>query len=159
MQVRGTAEALYIACEMEKRAIRLYERALAVFADGPCQEAIRDILLEERRHLTRFSEMSGETPGFERAQLLAAQATKMLFSGGLMEAQRKGAFSSVLRLYQYAAREEQEAAARYGAFAAQLTGPAAEAFRQIETEEKGHLNKLNDMIRACPGETGAEENE
>ena len=26
MQVRNTGEALYIACEMEKRAIRLYER-------------------------------------------------------------------------------------------------------------------------------------
>ena len=47
MQVRDTAEALFIACEMEKRAIRLYERALAVFADGPCQEAIRAILADE----------------------------------------------------------------------------------------------------------------
>ena len=74
MQVRDTAEALFIACEMEKRAIRLYERALAVFADGPCQEAIRAILEDERRHLARFKEMGGEASDFVRAQLLAAQA-------------------------------------------------------------------------------------
>ena len=159
MQVRDTAEALYIACEMEKRAIRLYERALAVFADGPCQEAIRVILADERRHLARFNEMGGEAPDFARAQLLAAQATGVLFTGGLIEAQRKGAFDSVVQLYRYAAGEERDAIARYGEFAAQLDGPVADAFRQIELEETGHLMKLNEMIRALSGQTegGAEE--
>ena len=51
LHVQNAGEALYIACEMEKRAIRLYERALVVFADGPCQEAIRAILHDERKHL------------------------------------------------------------------------------------------------------------
>ncbi len=146
MQVRGAAEALFIACEMEKRAIRLYERALAVFADGPCQEAIRVILSDEKRHLARFSEMGVDTPDFERARLLAAQAAGVLFSGGLVEAQRKGAFDSVLSLYRYAAEEETEAIARYGEFASGLAGPAAFAFRQIEMEETGHLKKLNELI-------------
>lgn len=159
MQVYGAAEALFIACEMEKRAIRLYERALAVFADGPCQEAIRTILADERRHLARFSEMGVETPDFERARLLAAQATGVLFSGGLVEAQRKGAFASVLNLYRYAAIEEQEAIARYGAFASQLDGLASAAFRQIETEETGHLKKLNEMIRSLPNEAEQRANE
>ena len=154
MQVRDTAEALYIACEMEKRAIRLYERALTVFADGPCQEAIRVILADERRHLARFSEMGGETPDFARAQLLTAQASGVLFTGGLIEAQRKGVFDSVLRLYQYAAGEERDAIARYGEFAAQLDGPATEAFRRIEMEESGHLKKLNDMISALDAPLG-----
>ena len=148
MQVRDTAEALFIACEMEKRAIRLYERALAVFADGPCQEAIRAILEDERRHFARFKEMGGEASDFARAQLLAAQAAGVLFTGGLIEAQRRGAFDSVLRLYQYAAEEERDAVARYGEFASRLEGPAAAAFRQIEMEESGHLKKLNDMISA-----------
>lgn len=148
MQVRDTAEALYIACEMEKRAIRLYERALTLFADGPCREAIRAILADERRHLARFREMGAETPDFARAQLLAAQAAGVLFSGGLVEAQRKGTFDSALRLYQYAAEEERDAVSRYGEFASRLDGPAAAAFRQIEAEEAGHLKKLNDMISA-----------
>lgn len=148
MQVRGAGEALFIACEMEKRAIRLYERALAVFADGPCQEAIRAILADEKHHLARFSEMGGETPDFERGQLLSAQATGVLFPGGLMEAQRKGAFDSVQSLYQYAAEEETEAITRYGEFASSLTGPAAAAFWQIENEETGHLKKLNEMMHS-----------
>ena len=152
MRVRDAEEALFIACEMEKRAIRLYERALTVFADGPCQEAIRAILTDERNHLKQFSELCLETPDDERARLLAAQAAGVLFPGGLVEAQRKGAFASVLGLYQYAAEEEREAAARYGAFASQLTGPASAAFRRIETEETGHLRKLNDMIRALSDE-------
>ena len=84
MQVRGAGEALFIACEMEKHAIRLYERALTVFADSSCREAVRAILTDERNHLARFSEMGGETPGFERARLLSAQATGMLFSGAMV---------------------------------------------------------------------------
>ena len=54
MEIRDPGEAAYIACEMEKRAIRLYERALALFADSPCQEAIRAILGDERNHLRQF---------------------------------------------------------------------------------------------------------
>ena len=92
MDIRCAGEALFIACQMEKRAIRLYERALAVFADGACQDAVRDILAEERNHLNQFSQMGADTPDFERAQLLSAKAAGVLFSGGLTEAQRKGAF-------------------------------------------------------------------
>ena len=75
MDVRCAGEALYIACQMEKRAIRLYERALAVFADGACQDAVRAILAEERNHLNQFSRMGAETPDFERAQLLSASSS------------------------------------------------------------------------------------
>lgn len=148
MQIRDRGEALYIACEMERRAIRLYERALAVFADGPCQEAIRSILADEMRHLAQFRQMSADAPDFERAQLLAAQASELLFSGGLTEAQRKGAFESVQRLYAYAAQEEKDAVRQYGEFAAALTGETAAAFQAIQAEETSHLLKLNDMIRA-----------
>ena len=145
MIVRDAAEALYIACEMEKRAIRLYERVLMIFSDGPCQEAIREILLDERSHLEQFSRMGAGTPGFERAQLLSARASGVLFSGGLMEAQRKGAFDSAEKLYACAAEEEAEAVRQYGEFAASLSGSAAAAFAAIALEEKRHLNKLSGL--------------
>ena len=148
MDIRCAGEALYIACQMEKRAIRLYERALAVFADGACQDAVRVILAEEKNHLAQFSQMGAVTPDFERAQLLAAQSSGVLFSGGLMEAQRKGAFSSVRSLYAYAAAEEEEAVRQYTAFASSLTGGAAQAFSAIALEEKQHLNKLNALLSA-----------
>ena len=146
MIIRGAGEALYIACQMENRAIRLYERALAVFADGACQDAVRVILAEERTHLAQFTRMGAETPEFERAQLLAAQAAGVLFSGGLVEAQRKGAFASVRSLYAYAAAEEEEAIRQYSAFASSLTGGAASAFSAIALEEKQHLCKLNALL-------------
>ena len=145
MKIRDAGEALYIACEMEKRAVRLYERALAVFGDGACQAAIRAILSEERIHLERFAAMGTQTPGFERAQLLAAQASQVLFSGGLVEAQRKGAFDSIAQLYAYAAEEEAGAVERYGQFAAQLTGEAAAAFAAIQAEEMQHLAQFNEL--------------
>jgi len=143
MEIRDAGEALYIACEMEKRAIRLYERALMVFADSACQQAIGQILADERSHLAQFSAMGAETPGFERGQMLAAQAADVLFSGGLMEAQRKGAFESPRNLYAYAANEEAEAIRRYGAFAVQLTGDAAAAFAAIAREEETHYAHLS----------------
>lgn len=146
MDIRCAGEALFIACQMEKRAIRLYERALAVFADGACQDAVRAILAEERNHLNQFSQMGAETPDFERAQLLSAKAAGVLFSGGLTEAQRKGAFESVRSLYAYAAREEEEAIRQYTAFASSLTGNAASAFSAIALEEKRHLCKLNALL-------------
>ena len=146
MDIRCAGEALFIACQMEKRAIRLYERALAVFADGACQDAVRDILAEERNHLNQFSQMGADTPDFERAQLLSAKAAGVLFSGGLTEAQRTGAFEAVRSLYAYAAREEEEAIRQYTAFASSLTGSAANAFSAIATEEKRHLGKLNALL-------------
>ena len=139
MDVRTAQEALYIACEMEKRAIRLYERALLLFGEGPCRAAISAILRDEQKHLTRFAQMGAETQGFERASLLSAQASRVLFPGGLVEAQRKGAFASPRALYAFAAEEEKEAVRQYGAFAAKLSGSASAAFSAIALEETRHL--------------------
>ena len=139
MKVQNAGEALYIASEMEKRAIKLYERALMLFGQGPCKEALSAILQDEKGHLASFQALGAQEPGFEQAQLLSAQAAEVLFAGGLMEAQRKGAFQSVKSLYSYAADQEAEAIERYGSFAAQLDGGAAEAFRAIAEEEKQHF--------------------
>ena len=153
MEIRDAGEAIFIACEMEKRAIRLYERALAVFADGPCPEAIRAILGDERNHLCQFSQMGADAAGFERAQYLAAQAGRVLFPGGLVEAQRKGAFDSVRALYAYAAKEEQDAVEAYTRFADSLSGAASAAFSAIAQEEKLHLCKLNGLLSASTPES------
>ena len=143
MNVKNAGEALYIASEMEKRAIKLYERALMIFGEGSAREAIAAILKEEKGHLALFQALGAQQPDFEQAQLLSAQAADVLFSGGLMEAQRKGAFESPRNLYAYAANEEAEAIRRYGAFAAQLTGDAAAAFAAIAREEETHYAHLS----------------
>lgn len=144
MNVTNAGEALYIASEMERRAIKLYERALMIFGEGSARDAIAAILAEEKGHLAMFLSLGAQQPDFEQAQLLSAQAADVLFSGGLMEAQRKGAFNSPQDLYTYAAKEEAEAIRRYGDFAAQLTGDAAAAFSAIVREEEKHYAHLSE---------------
>ena len=142
MEVRSAGEALYIACQMERRAIQMYERAQLLFADGPCGREIEGILQDEREHLRRFEHMGGQAEGFVTRQLLAARASRTLFSGGLMEAHRKGAFHSPESLYAYAAGEEEEAIRCYHAFAEKFTGDIAAAFLAIAREEEGHYARL-----------------
>lgn len=51
--VKTAGDALYIACEMEKRAVKLYERAALIWPDGSIAAAIGDMLSQEREHLRR----------------------------------------------------------------------------------------------------------
>ena len=146
LEIRTPGEAFYLAAEMEKRAIRLYERALLIFSQGPCRAAITEILCQERQHLSRFEEMGAQAPDFEQAQLLAAQAARTLFPGGLMQAQRQGAFASPQALLAYAAEEEQGPIQRYSGFAAQFQGPAGEAFSAIAKEEESHYHQLGALL-------------
>lgn len=57
MVVKNQQEALSVACEMERRAIRTYERALMITSDPEVTQGIRDILKDEREHLRTFSAM------------------------------------------------------------------------------------------------------
>ncbi len=141
-------EAVFLACEMEKQAIRLYERALVLFRDTPSSQAVCQILAEERSHLAQFEALGKAACSFEQAQLLSAQAAKTLYAGGLMAAQRKGAFESPCALFQYAAGEEEKAIETYSAFAEKLDGDAARAFSTIAGEERRHLEEFQGFIRA-----------
>ena len=59
MVVRNEGQALCVAVEMERRAIRVYERALMLAADEQVTAGIREILSDEREHLRRFSFVRG----------------------------------------------------------------------------------------------------
>ncbi len=54
MVIGNEQEALRIAVEMEKRAIRIYERALMIVQDEEVAAGIRSMLRDERGHLRRF---------------------------------------------------------------------------------------------------------
>ncbi len=152
MHIRSAGEAIFLACEMEKQAIRLYERALILFQDTPSSQAICQILAEERIHLAHFERLGKECCSLEQAELLSAQAAKTLFSGGLMAAQRKGAFASPLSLYCYAAKEEENAIRTYTSFANALSDEAAQAFLTIANEEKRHLEEFQGFAKALGNE-------
>lgn len=148
MHIESAGEAAYLACEMERQAIRLYERALLLFQENEISQAIEEILAEERSHLAQFESLGKADYSFEKAQLLSAKAAKTLNAGGLMAAQRKGAFASPRALFLYAAGEEKNAIETYTAFSRQLSGDAAAAFCQIAQEEKRHLTEFEGFLNA-----------
>ena len=142
------AQAVYVAMRMEQRAVKLYERALLVFAQGRMKTVLEDLLNEERAHLRgfeRLSRLEGEVSG-EDALLLDAEAAGLLFTGGLTGATREGAFDSPLSLLRYAADEEERAAERYTGFAEAASGDTRETFLLIARQERRHLERLLGQI-------------
>lgn len=140
-------EALFIAVEMEKRAISFYERAEMVFADAELTKTISKLRQDERAHLARFEALLGDKQDIdEEKMLLSAEADGLLFKGGLMEAARKGAFQSKEQLIAYAASQEEGAIRGYKAFAELSQGEAKSAFLAIVAEEERHLRALRQMI-------------
>lgn len=142
--VKNASEALYVAREMEKRAIRLYERALSLWPQGEAAAAIDDMLRDEKRHLRRFEEMAGGADDIAGAEalLLSAHAAGVLFEGGLTAAARTGAFDSPRALYAFAAEQEKIAVDCYTLFAQSCPAEAKQAFIDIAREESGHLSAL-----------------
>lgn len=151
MIVKNEGQALCIAEEMERRAIRVYERALMITADPQVRSAIEDILWDERRHLARFSDMRAahQVDVAEEKQLIASMAAEVLFTGGVMEMKREQALTTLKGLYQYAADSEAGAVRTYADFAKKCSDVAVyDAFMSIVREESGHLATLKEKIEA-----------
>ena len=149
MVIRNQQQALSMAVEMEKRAIRTYERALMIVRDEAVAAEIRNILSDERGHLELFTSMAADeaSPAEDRI-LTEAMAADALFAGGVMEMARREGFESVEKLYLFAADSEKSAVENYTAFAELSEDPAVqEAFRTIALEESGHLTALNHQLK------------
>ncbi len=154
MIARNECQALCIATEMERRAIRIYERGLMLTADAQVRRGIEEILSDEREHLQQFSEMRACHPigAEEEKQLIAAMGAEVLFQGGVMEMKREGALDSLLGLYRYAAESEAGAVQTYGEFANKCEDVRVkQAFLNIVREESGHLTKLLEKVREMEG--------
>ena len=100
MVVRNEGQALCVAVEMERRAIRVYERALMLTDDTQVASGIREILADEQEHLRRFSEMRKlyAVPEEEEKLLISSMAAEVLFTGGVMEMKREQALTTLLGL-------------------------------------------------------------
>ena len=151
MQVRSTQEALFIACEMERGAVQLYERALMLIGNlgrdkEPLRAQLAYMLADEKQHLAQFQELyTGLDGELERQLTLAAVATSVLFEGGLMGAVREGLLKDERSMLAFAANAEQTAATTYRAFAAQCDDArTAEMLNVIALEEDKHLRSLRE---------------
>ena len=135
MVVKNECQALCIAVEMERRAIRVYERALMLATDPDVRRGINEILADERRHLQRFSEMRTchTVDEAEERLLLSSMAAEVLFTGGVMEMKREQALTTLQGLYQYAADSEADAVRTYADFAKKCPVILAHAIYMITT--------------------------
>ena len=151
MIVRNEQQALCVAVEMERRAIRVYERALMLVNDPQVRAGIQDILADEKQHLRRFAAMKDARPMAEADErmLTQAMAAEMLFPGGVMEMERAKGLDTLKGLYAFAAESEQDAVENYMAFAEKCADPAiAEAFTAIASEETIHLAELQKKLES-----------
>lgn len=149
MIVRNQQQALCVAMEMERRAIRVYERALMLTNDNQVKAGIQDILKDEREHLRRFSAMKDSCPANEGQErmLIQAMAAEMLFPGGVMELERAKGLDTLKGLYAFAADSEQDAVEKYTVFADKCADPViAAAFTGIAAEETFHLADLKKKL-------------
>ena len=145
MVVHNEREALCVAVEMERRAIRIYERAMALAADDAVRGGVEAILQQEREHLSCFMSMRESYPADAREErtLVQAMGAEALFPGGVMEMERAQGLTTLDGLYAYAAESEQHAMETYLSFAEKCRdGKVAEAFRAIAAEEGVHLAQL-----------------
>ena len=155
MVVRNDRQALCVAVEMEKRAIRVYERALMLTDSEEVSRGIREILRDEQEHLRRFSAMQQDCdcqPEEER-MLIQAMGAEVLFSGGVMEMQRSQGLNTLKGLYAFAADSEYDAMQKYADFADQCSDKAVkEAFMSIAREEATHYAELQSRLKELDGE-------
>ena len=151
MVVKNECQALCIAVEMERRAIRVYERALMLAQDAQVRAGIEEILADERRHLQRFSAMR-ECRMVDEAEerlLISSMAAEVLFTGGVMEMKREQALKTLKGLYQYAADSEADAVRTYADFAKKCADPAVhDVFMDIVREESSHLVEVRGKLAA-----------
>ncbi len=152
MQINCAQEALFVAAEMERHAVQVYERALCLLREQrrekePLFLRIRETLADERRHLQQFESLyTGLDGPLERQLTLSAIADGLLFEGGLMAAVRQGLLQDVQSMIQFATQEEEHAAAGYRSFASQCDDPQAKAALEgIAKEEDRHLAELREQ--------------
>lgn len=149
MVVKNEGQALCVAVEMERRAIRVYERALMLATDQDVVAGIREILADEKEHLRRFSEMREKypVPVEEEKLLISSMAAEVLFTGGVMEMKREQALTTLVGLYRYAAESEAGAVETYGTFASKCQDERVqETFMAIVREESEHLTALMEKL-------------
>ncbi|MBN1776542.1 MAG: ferritin-like domain-containing protein [Clostridiales bacterium] len=153
MLIKSGQEALFVAIEMERGAIQLYERALMLTDTDddslkPLRQQLAVMLSDEKQHLSQFRSLyNGLDAGTEERLALSAIASSVLFEGGLMGAVRQGMLRDRESLLNFAAQAEDKAAETYRAFA-QSCGDkqAADMLNGIAAEEDKHLQTLRDYF-------------
>ena len=159
MIVRNEQQALAMAVEMEKRAIRVYERALTLTDDPAVVGGIREILQEEQQHLCRFNAMKMACPALpvkEDRLLIQAISAELLFPGGVMEMERAKGLDTLEGLYRFAAESEYDAMIKFADYADKCESQdVREAFLSIAREAAVHYARLKEKVDEAAARTAS----
>ena len=146
------AQGLWIALEMEKRGLSLYNRAQRIVSDPSLLRMLYELEQDEKRHYQQFSKMAA---GFDfnvmtkdEGELLLAQASTFFFPGGLMQAAMGGALSSALSLLNEAITAEKDSIAFYTRLLEHSEETSKAVLQTIFDEEQGHLDTLTERRKA-----------
>jgi Uncharacterized conserved protein len=150
MQIDTTREALYVACEMERGAVQLYERALLELErlgheNDAVGDVLRAMLADEKGHLKQFEEayipIDAET---ERQLVLSAVAIGVLFDGGLAGIERAGYLDAAESILKFAEEAEAKAVTFYSSMADKSDNPQVKRMLcRIADEERTHEASLH----------------
>lgn len=155
MLLFSSKEAFFVACEMERSAVQMYTRALALTdtlpaRDSALEEMLRSTLAQETEHLRLFSALYEKDEGIlapDRQLLLTGEANNLLCEGGLMGAVRKGLLKDRDAMLRFAEKAEALSANQYREFAAlAVHEEARNALMQIAGEEDTHRHWLEAQI-------------
>jgi len=151
-QQNRLAQGLWIALEMERRGLNLYNRAQKIVVDPSLLRVLYELEQDEKKHYRDFSKMA-EAFDFnmmtkEEGELLLAQASTFFFPGGLMQAAMGGALTSALALLNEAITAEKDSIAFYTRLLELSDGPAKPILQAIIDEEEEHLETLTERREA-----------
>ena len=149
LKIQNQNEAMYIACQMERGAVKHYARAMQLMQamgreNEPLYSALKAMLHDEESHLEQFCAFTDcDSISPERQTLLNALMQDWLFKGGLMGAAREGMMEDIPSMMQYAQASEELSARKYRECAEMTDDEATrQALLAIAAEEDKHYLEL-----------------
>lgn len=143
---------MFVACEMERGAVRHYQRAMQLLKtlnreNEPLYDMLKEMAVDEEEHLRQFSASTDASSiNSERQSMLIAMMQGWLFQGGMMGAARSGMLEDIPSMLEYAKESERVSAQKYREFAAASSDESAKAaLLRIAGEETLHLEQLNSL--------------
>jgi len=142
------AQGLWIALEMERRGLSLYNRAQRVVSDPSLLRVLYELERDEKKHYQQFSKMAASydfsSMTKDEGELLLAQAATFFFPGGLMQAAMGGALESALSLLNEAITAEQDSIAFYTRLMEHSGEESRPVLQSIIEDEQEHLMELTE---------------
>ncbi|GHU65200.1 hypothetical protein FACS1894184_00540 [Clostridia bacterium] len=142
--VGAAIDPISVACEMERRGIAIYRRAIRIASDDRQRALLQRLLGEEESHFDYFELLRGNSAIINQSDdvssaLASAIAAEAYMPGGLM--QMAEAFTSMDRLLEAAVQAEKDSITYYERMQ-DAYADLCEQLSEIISQERAHLAEL-----------------